>query len=163
MSISAKYEAVVSAAGLRRKTYWRSSKARRKAPRRKHRRVDIKRSAELAELADPLPMTFHRAFDELKDLQTGLEDVSSTGATRLLTSGGAPTAAEGAGTLAGLLRQAGGRITILPGMRKAVCGPSVQRQRPRSCGEPTGQTLRTHCGKALCLGNKSIRLATCMR
>jgi len=79
------------------------------------RRVDIERSAELAELADPLPMTFHRAFDELKDLQMGLEDVISTGAKRLLTSGGAPTAAEGAGALAGLLRQAGGRITILPG------------------------------------------------
>src|SRR5262249_47273150 len=48
------------------------------------RRVDVKRSAELAELAHPLPMTFHRAFDELKDLQTGLEDVISAGATRLL-------------------------------------------------------------------------------
>lgn len=78
-------------------------------------RVDVKRSAELADLANPLPMTFHRAFDELKDLRTGLEDVIETGATRLLTSGGATTAAEGARTLTGLLRQAGSRITILPG------------------------------------------------
>lgn len=78
-------------------------------------RVDIKRSAELANLANPLPVTFHRAFDELKDLQTGLEDVISSGATRLLTSGGAATAEEGAATLAALLRQAGSRITILPG------------------------------------------------
>ena len=78
-------------------------------------RVDIARSAELADLADPLPVTFHRAFDELKDLRTGLEDVISTGATRLLTSGGARTAEEGAATLAGLLRQAGKRILILPG------------------------------------------------
>jgi copper homeostasis protein len=78
-------------------------------------RVDVKRTAELAHLAYPLPVTFHRAFDELKDLQAGLEDVISGGATKLLTSGGAATAAEGAGALAGLLRQAGARITILPG------------------------------------------------
>jgi len=77
--------------------------------------VDVRRTAELADLVYPLPVTFHRAFDELKDVQAGLEDVISTGATRLLTSGGAATAAEGARTLAGLLRQAGSRITILPG------------------------------------------------
>jgi len=55
-------------------------------------RVDVKRNAELVDLAGTLPVTFHRAFDELKDLQTGLEDVISTGVTRLLTSGGARTA-----------------------------------------------------------------------
>jgi copper homeostasis protein len=78
-------------------------------------RVDIQRNAELVDLAGSLPATFHRAFDELTDLPTGLEEVISTGVKRLLTSGGAITAEQGAETLSGLLGQAGSRITILPG------------------------------------------------
>jgi copper homeostasis protein len=78
-------------------------------------RVDVGRTAELIELADPLPATFHRAFDALSDLGEGLEDVIRTGATRLLTSGGKATAEEGYPEIAMLVRQARERITILPG------------------------------------------------
>lgn len=82
--------------------------------------VDIPRTSDLVRAGAPLPVTFHRAFDELASaepdaLSQGLEDVIATGATRLLTSGGQPSAEEGALQLAGLLRQARGRITILPG------------------------------------------------
>ena len=77
--------------------------------------VDVPRNGELVELAKPLPATFHRAFDELPDLQNGLKDVIAAGATRILTSGGAATAEEGAGRIAALLQQAGEEITILPG------------------------------------------------
>jgi copper homeostasis protein len=77
--------------------------------------VDVQRNKELVKSAKPLPATFHRAFDELEDLQTGLEDVIATGVTRVLTSGGGATAEEGAASIARLLTQAGDRITILPG------------------------------------------------
>ena len=81
----------------------------------RERSVDVGRNVELASIAKPLPTTFHRAFDELADLSAGLEDVIATGATRVLTSGGAVSAEEGAAMIAKLLRQAGNRIMILPG------------------------------------------------
>ena len=56
-------------------------------------------------------MTFHRAFDEKGDL----EEAIRLGFDRVLTSGGAKTAPEGAKQIANYVRQAKGRITILPG------------------------------------------------
>jgi copper homeostasis protein len=78
-------------------------------------RVDVQRTKELVELAAPLPVTFHRAFDELADLAQGLEDVIAAGATRVLTSGGKPTALEGSAEIGHLLEQAQERIVVLAG------------------------------------------------
>jgi copper homeostasis protein len=78
-------------------------------------RVDVERTRELVKLAQPLPVTFHRAFDDVVDLGAALEDVIETGAARILTSGGAPTAPQGIGALATLVAAAGNRITIVPG------------------------------------------------
>ena len=77
--------------------------------------VAIEKTRELVELARPLPVTFHRAFDETPDLRASLEAVIATGATRILTSGGKPSAVTGASVLADLVRKAANRITILPG------------------------------------------------
>jgi len=78
-------------------------------------RLDVGRTRELVELAKPLPVTFHRAFDECANQMTALEDVIHAGARRVLTSGGAASAAAGAEMLARLVAAAGERITILPG------------------------------------------------
>lgn len=78
-------------------------------------RVDDARTRRLVELAAPLPVTFHRAFDHAPDLEAALEDVIATGARRVLTSGGAADAAAGAETIARLMRQAAGRISVMPG------------------------------------------------
>ena len=81
----------------------------------KERRVDLERTRELVELAKPLPVTYHRAFDEATDLRQALEDVIQSGVKRILTSGGAKTALEGAAVLAELIEAAGERIVVVPG------------------------------------------------
>jgi copper homeostasis protein len=78
-------------------------------------RVDIARTKELVGRARPLPVTFHRAFDECVDLRRALEDVIRTGAARLLTSGGKRTAPEALGVLGELVRIAGERLIVMPG------------------------------------------------
>jgi copper homeostasis protein len=77
--------------------------------------VDVGRSKQLIECARPLPVTFHRAFDECTDLRESLEDVIKTGTTRLLTSGGKRTAPEGLEVLGELVRIAGDQIVVMPG------------------------------------------------
>jgi copper homeostasis protein len=77
--------------------------------------VDVRRTAELVELARPLPVTFHRAFDELPDLGQALEDVIRTGAKRLLLSGGAAKAEAGCAAIARIVEQSAERIAVMPG------------------------------------------------
>lgn len=79
------------------------------------RGIDVMRTRELIELCGGLPVTFHRAIDEAADLPSALEGIITTGAQRVLTSGGQASALEGADAIAGLVAQAGTRIVILPG------------------------------------------------
>ena len=78
-------------------------------------RVDIVRTRELIDLARPMDVTFHRAFDETADLTQALEDVIETGADSLLTSGGAADVLSGARTIRELAEQAAGRIPLIAG------------------------------------------------
>lgn len=77
--------------------------------------VDIERSLQLVELARPLDVTFHRAFDMSADLFRSVEDVCATGANRILTSGGQPTALQGLELIGEIVKAAKGRIAIMPG------------------------------------------------
>lgn len=79
------------------------------------RRVDVARTRELVEMAEKMEVTFHRAIDETADLLGAMEQVVETGAERILTSGGKPTALEGAETIAKMAARAKGRVGILPG------------------------------------------------
>jgi copper homeostasis protein len=97
------------------------------------RRVDFERTRQLVEFAKPLPVTYHRAFDEAADLQQALEDVIQSGAKRILTSGGAKSALEGSAVLAKLIKAAEERIVIVPGA--GISGANIvevaQRTRAR--------------------------------
>jgi copper homeostasis protein len=77
--------------------------------------IDIVRTKQLVERARPLPVTFHRAFDECTDLRGSLEDVIRTGAARLLTSGGKRTAPEALEMIDDLVQTAGNRLIVMPG------------------------------------------------
>jgi len=77
--------------------------------------IDIDRTAKLVEFSYPMSVTFHRAFDMCNDPVQGLEDVISTGASRLLTSGHKNRVPEGMEQLKVLVKQAGTRIIIMPG------------------------------------------------
>jgi len=81
----------------------------------RERHVDINRTRELVIAAQPLPVTFHRAFDDVADVNAALDDVTETGAARILTSGGAASAAAGIENVARLVAAAGQRVLILPG------------------------------------------------
>jgi copper homeostasis protein len=78
-------------------------------------RVDVPRTRQLVELAKPLQVTFHRAIDMTPDLSAALEDVIATGASRILTSGGAPNATSGMSQIARMVEIAKDRIAIMAG------------------------------------------------
>ena len=77
--------------------------------------IDVQRSMELKSLAGPMKVSFHRAFDMTADLSASLETLIDMGFERVLTSGGSPTALEGASEIARLVKQAQGRIQVMPG------------------------------------------------
>jgi copper homeostasis protein len=78
-------------------------------------RVDVDRTRRLIELARPLSVTVHRAFDMSADLFRALEDICAAGADRILTSGGQQTSVLGREMITRLVAEANGRITIMPG------------------------------------------------
>ena len=77
--------------------------------------IDFGRTRELVDVARPLSVTFHRAFDLCRDPAAGLEVLVRAGIDRLLTSGQRANALEGAECIAGLVKQAGGRIAVMAG------------------------------------------------
>lgn len=78
-------------------------------------RIDVERTARLVELAHPMDVTFHRAFDHCYDPFEALEQIIQMGCKRILTSGQKPTALDGAERLAELVKAADNRIIIMPG------------------------------------------------
>jgi copper homeostasis protein len=82
---------------------------------RQDARVDVARIETLLAAARDLPVTFHRAFDLVADQDEALDMLATAGVSRVLTSGGAPTAAEGADAIAALVRAAGARLTVVAG------------------------------------------------
>ena len=62
-----------------------------------------------------LQVTFHRAFDFVKNFERSLESLIAMGVDRILTSGGSATAFEGLNALKKLVKKAKGRIEIMAG------------------------------------------------
>lgn len=78
-------------------------------------RVDVERTRLLVEEAQEMDITFHRAIDMTRDYLQAVEDVISTGCTRILTSGGYNKAIDGAANIGRAVAVAVGRIEIMAG------------------------------------------------
>ena len=93
--------------------------------------VDVESMRRLMSPAAGLPVTFHRAFDVVANRTEALEQVIDLGASRVLTSGGAATALDGAVAIAMLVDQAGERVSI-------VAGGKIREQNARDVIARTG-------------------------
>jgi len=76
-------------------------------------RIDEARTKALAEAAQPMSVTCHRAFDMTADASEALEALIRCGIDRVLTSGQRDTAVEGTAILKAAVKQADGRIVIM--------------------------------------------------
>jgi copper homeostasis protein len=77
--------------------------------------VDAARLRELVAAAQPLPFTFHRAFDLVADANAALDVMVAAGVTRVLTSGQAASAITGADAIAQHVAAAGARLVVMAG------------------------------------------------
>ena len=77
-------------------------------------KIDIPTTKKVTAYAAPLKVTFHKAIDESPDILEALRQIMGIpGITGVLTSGGKPTALEGAGILQKMVQLAGDRVEII--------------------------------------------------
>jgi copper homeostasis protein len=77
--------------------------------------IDAARTRQLIEIARPLRVTFHRAFDMTCNPYDALEELIALGIERVLTSGQQAEVPEGLPLIAELVKQARDRIIVMPG------------------------------------------------
>lgn len=95
--------------------------------------INMNRTAELVDVAYPLEVTFHRAFDRVVDPFKALEAIINCGCQRILTSGLVPTAWDGKQLIKALITAADNRIEIMP-------GSGVRSHNIKALAEFTGAT-----------------------
>jgi len=77
--------------------------------------IDLDRMKILIDLAKPMSVTFHRAFDVTADPFKALEEIIELGINRILTAGQKNTVPEGIDLIKQLVDVADDRIIIMPG------------------------------------------------
>lgn len=88
--------------------------------------VDKIRVKRMVEAAQPMLVTFHRAFDMVKDPFQALEDIIEIGGIqRILTSGCERSAYEGLDMLVELNKRANDRVIIMPGAGMCTSPPQI--------------------------------------
>ncbi|MBX7054334.1 MAG: copper homeostasis protein CutC [Pyrinomonadaceae bacterium] len=75
--------------------------------------IDTARTQVLTDLARPMAVTFHRAFDVCRDAFRAIDDLAEIGVDRILTSGQEATAVEGLEMLSEFVTYAADRIVIM--------------------------------------------------
>lgn len=84
-------------------------------PLQRDHTINLQQLSQLVEIARPMRVAFHRAFDRTPDALSALHLLMLAGVDLVLTSGHAPTALDGAGMLRSLQERGGDRITVLAG------------------------------------------------
>lgn len=95
--------------------------------------VDIRRTCKLIEMAYPMEVTFHRAFDRCKDPFEAMEQLIQAGCQRILTAGQRPFAIDGIDLIGQLVKAADEKIIIMP-------GSGVRKENIKELAERTGAT-----------------------
>ncbi|WAT14152.1 copper homeostasis protein CutC [Xanthomonas fragariae] len=103
--------------------------------------VDMATMRVLIAAAGSLGVTFHRAIDVSADPSRALEDAITLGCERVLTSGARASALAGIDAIAALVRQAGERISVMPGA--GVCEHNLLLLRERTCAHEFHASLRS--------------------
>lgn len=91
--------------------------------------IDTERCSVLVELARPLQVTCHRAFDMTRDPLEALDDCIEAGFDRILTSGQQAQARDGISLIANLVDRSNGRISIMAGcgVNEETVGQIIQQ------------------------------------
>jgi copper homeostasis protein len=103
-------------------------------------RVDVTATRALIASARGRAVTFHRAIDETPDVLQSIDALAPLGVERVLSSGAAPTALEGAATLARMVARAGDALRIVAGggvrahNAAAIVGRAQVREVHARCG-----------------------------
>jgi copper homeostasis protein len=77
--------------------------------------VNVPVMKELIDIARPLQVTFHRAFDLTPEPKKSLDDILSLGVDRILTSGQHSSVLEGIEIVKLLVEWSQGRLSVMPG------------------------------------------------
>jgi copper homeostasis protein len=109
--------------------------------------VDLWRCRQIVKLAGGRQTVFHRAFDVAKDPLTALEQLIDLGVTRVMTSGQEASAYNGAANIAEYIRQAAGRIEILPagGINRFTVADVIRRT---GCTQVHASLSTTGCDRS---------------
>ena len=77
--------------------------------------IHTEHTKRLVDAAYPMEVSFHRAFDRVRDPLEALEILIQSGCSRILTSGQVPNAFDGKELIKTLIGKAANRIIIMPG------------------------------------------------
>lgn len=117
--------------------------------------IDMERMKRIIEWAYPMNVTCHRVFDSTPDPFRSLEELISCGCERILTSGHAPSAPQGAALLGQLVEKADGRIIIMPGA--CVRASNIKSLREISGANEFHTSAKKLAGSAVLYHNPEIR------
>lgn len=77
--------------------------------------INKEKMTRIIDIARPIPVTIHRAFDMTKDLSESLKTCIDLGVERILTAGFADKAVDGLKNIENLIKSSDDRIIIMPG------------------------------------------------
>ena len=77
--------------------------------------INMKQTKKLVEIARPMRVTFHRAFDVIYELENDLNKIIECGCDYLLTSGQKPNVDDGLNNISKLVKQSSQKIKIIAG------------------------------------------------
>ena len=129
------------------------------------RTIDLNATRALVtQLGRKVETVFHRAFDLTPDPLVALEALIDLGVTRVLTSGQASSAAQGAELIRNLIERARGRIEVLPGGGiRATNARSIVRRTAATQLHGTFSEKREDFAGVVCDGGYRVTSAAMIR